>query len=217
MLFTLPLLYPILDSSYFPRGAAARAAFLRETVRALADAGVELLQLRAKTMPREQVLRDAETIRAVAPRGFRLILNDYVDLLAATGFDGLHLGQTDAPLEEVRDAHPHAILGLSTHSAAQIRAGDRTTADYLAIGPVFPTTSKADAEAALGLEGLRRARAETGKPLVAIGGITLRNAAEVHAAGADSIAVLSGLFAPGSDGPGQAARDFLRLLGYNNA
>lgn len=217
MPFVLPPLYPILDASFFPREPAARAAFLQDTVRGLADAGVGLLQLRAKAAPRGQVLRDAESVRAAAPSGLTLILNDYSDLLASTGFDGLHLGQTDAPLERVRADHPRAVLGLSTHTPAQTGAGDAASADYLAIGPIFPTNSKLDAEPPLGLAGLRAARAQTGKPLVAIGGITLRNAAEVRAAGADSVAVLGALFADGTGSPAKAARDFLRLLGYNNA
>ncbi len=155
-------------------------------------------------------------MRAAASPGMRLILNDHVHLVRGCGFHGVHLGQGDLLIAAARDAlGPAAIIGLSTHTAAEVLEGDLTNADYLAIGPVFATESKSNAEAPVGVEGVRAARAGTEKPLVAIGGITLATAADVHAAGADSIALISALFRGGDGGPqspGEIARDFLRVL-----
>ncbi len=217
MPFTLPPLYPILDSLYFPGEPVARAAYLRDTVQALADAGVTMLQLRVKHAGTEQLLRDAEAVRSAAPAHLQLILNDRADLLGQTGFTGVHLGQSDLAIETARTrCGTAAILGLSTHTVGQVEQASCTQADYLAAGPVFATSSKPDAEPAIGLMGLRAARAATGKPLVAIGGITLSNAQAVRAAGADSIAAIGAIFAAGKQGsgssPGRMAEDFLKLL-----
>ena len=224
---TLPPLYPILDTRSFP-GGPERGAFLAALITELAEAGVTLLQYRAKTddrartddrakaNTREQILRDAEAIARAAPPGLTLILNDHAALLRETGFHGLHLGQGDLPIAEARAAFPDAILGLSTHTEAQAAAPNE--ADYLAAGPVFATGSKADAEPVIGLAGLAAARQATAKPLVAIGGITLVNALQVREAGADSVAILSALFATqtaSGQRPGAVARDFLRLFRYN--
>jgi thiamine-phosphate pyrophosphorylase len=104
------------------------------------------------------------------------------------------------------------VIGVSTHHEAQVIAADASEADYVAVGPVFATSTKADAEPVVGLEGVRRARALTRKPLVAIGGITRENARSVIDAGADSVAVIGGLLAPGEQ-PGKIAKDFLEILG----
>ena len=218
--FHVPALYPILDSSLFPAERQQRDAWLRAVVDDLGAAGVLLLQLRAKGVADEILLLDAATVRDFAGERMRLILNDRVELCRGTRFDGVHLGQTDMPIEAARSRlGSAALLGLSTHTPAQVQAGNATSADYLAIGPVFATQSKADAEPVIGLQGLRAARALTTKPLVAIGGITLANARAARDAGADSVAVIGALFASsGQSGgsPGRIARDFLRLFRYNN-
>ena len=212
MPFSLPPLYPILDTVFFPPDPQARRLFLARTVCELDQAGVTLLQLRAKNTLPDQLLPDAEAIRSAAPPTMRLILNDHAQLLIQTGFHGVHLGQSDLPIAQARaQLGPEIRIGLSTHTPAQTALGSASVADYLAIGPIFPTTSKPDAEPVLGLAGLRAARANTAKPLVAIGGITLANAPSVWEAGADSVAILSALFQPGST-PGAIARDFLRLF-----
>lgn len=211
--FALPPLYPILDASCFPPEPAARAAFLSATVRELARAGVTLLQLRMKDASRDEVLSVAAILRAaVSATAMRLILNDHAEWVLETGFDGVHLGQGDLALGEARALlGPDRIVGLSTHTPGQAVDGDATSADYLAVGPVFSTASKPDAESPVGLEGVRAARARTGKPLVAIGGIGMAQAQAVRAAGADSVAVIGALF--GSQGsPGRLAQDFLRLF-----
>ncbi len=205
MPFTLPPLYPILDTALI-RGDPA------DVVRELADAGVVLLQLRAKRSFREEVLRLAEKVCEGAGNTMTLLLNDHAELVRKVGFDGVHLGQSDLPVAEARALlGPDAVIGLSTHTSAQAAAGEGSEADYLACGPVFATGSKADAEPVIGLEGLRAARAATGKPLVAIGGITPANAPQVWAVCADSVAVIGALWTPGSS-PGAVARDFLRLF-----
>lgn len=209
---SLPRLYPILDAELVLRTVAddraSREALLRRVVAALADAGVQILQYRNKRDTDETVAADARLIRATAP-GIRLILNDRVSLAAALGWDGVHLGQDDMPASEARAiVGPTVWIGLSTHNEAQTRAANLEPVDYIAIGPVFATGSKANPDPVIGLDGVRRARALTGKPLVAIGGITADTAAAVIEAGADSVAVIGALFAPGRSAA-QSARDFL--------
>jgi thiamine-phosphate pyrophosphorylase len=143
--------------------------------------------------------------------GCRLIVNDRADVARAADADGVHLGQEDLPVERARCVlAPGQWIGCSTHSPGQVVEADRSSADYIAFGPVFPTTGKENPDPVVGLEGLRQARRLTAKPLVAIGGITLRNAQEVLAAGADSLAVIGDLLkAPDVQ---ERAREFLSVL-----
>lgn len=139
----------------------------------------------------------------------RLIMNDRADLCLAAEFDGVHVGQDDLSPESVRKIiGPDRWLGVSTHNPAQLGEADLTSADYLAIGPVFATSSKEKPDPVVGLEGVRLARSLTRKPLVAIGGITRSNAASVIEAGADSVAVISDLLRE----PRKSAEEFLRIL-----
>lgn len=139
----------------------------------------------------------------------RLIMNDRADLCLAADFNGVHVGQDDLSPESVRRIiGPGRWLGVSTHNPEQLREADLTSADYLAIGPVFATFSKDKPGPVVGLDGVRRARALTRKPLVAIGGITRGNAASVIEAGADAVAVISDLLRD----PGKSAEEFLRIL-----
>jgi thiamine-phosphate diphosphorylase len=145
----------------------------------------------------------------VRPKLVQLIMNDRADLCLAADFDGVHVGQDDLSPESVRRIiGPDRWLGVSTHNPGQLREADLTSADYLAIGPVFATSSKEKPDPVVGLDGVRRARALTRKPLVAIGGITRANAASVIEAGADSVAVISDLIRE----PGKSAEEFLRIL-----
>jgi len=138
-----------------------------------------------------------------------LIMNDRADLCVAADFDGVHVGQEDLSPEAVRAIIGSGrCLGVSTHNPDQLREAELTSADYLAIGPVFATSSKERPDPVVGLEGVRRARALTRKPLVAIGGITRSNAASVIEAGADSVAVISDLLRD----PGKSAEEFFRVL-----
>jgi thiamine-phosphate pyrophosphorylase len=149
------------------------------------------------------------TLSSESPKTVRLVMNDRADLCLAAEFDGVHVGQDDLSPEAVRKViGPDRWLGVSTHNPEQVREADRTSADYLAIGPVFVTSSKERADPVVGLEGVRRARELTRKPLVAIGGITRANAASVIEAGADSVAVISDLLRE----PRKSAEEFFRIL-----
>jgi thiamine-phosphate pyrophosphorylase len=137
-----------------------------------------------------------------------LILNDRPALVAETGFDGVHIGQEDMPPALARDLiGPDLVLGVSTHNPEQLSVADRTTADYLAIGPVFATTTKQNPDPVVGLEGVRLARSLTRKPLVAIGGISLTNCRAAREAGADSVAIISAIFSS-TGSPAEHAREF---------
>src|SRR5947209_11482166 len=154
-------------------------------------------------------LRRELRARAPAPHPIKLIMNDRADLCLAADFDGIHVGQDDLSPQSVRKIiGPDRWLGVSTHNPDQLREADLTSADYLAIGPVFATSSKQKPEPVVGLEGVRRARALTRKPLVAIGGITRVNAVSVIEAGADSVAVISDLLRE----PRKSAEEFFRIL-----
>jgi thiamine-phosphate pyrophosphorylase len=139
-------------------------------------------------------------------------MNDRADLAVLAEFDGVHVGQGDLLPEDARRVvGAGGVVGVSTHTDEQVAAAELSGADYAAIGPVFATGTKPDAEAVVGLGGVRRAQALTRKPIVAIGGITRANARSVIDAGADSVAVISGLFAEG-ESVEQVARDFLARL-----
>jgi len=201
----LPRLYPILDASCFSDANAMFAA-----AEELAAAGCTLLQYRNKSGNASQMLADAGELRARLGPTVKLIMNDRADLCLAAGFDGLHVGQDDLSPESARSIIGSGRwLGASTHNPGQLAEADKTSADYLAIGPVFATASKANPDPVVGLAGVRRARELTRKPLVAIGGITRHNARSVVEAGADSVAVISDLLLA----PGKSAEEFLRVLG----
>ena len=201
----LPRLYAILDAACFPDADAMFAAGEE-----FSAAGVTLLQYRNKTGGARQMLEQARELRRRVGGRAKLIMNDRADLCLTADFDGLHVGQDDLSPESARRViGPDRWLGVSTHNPEQIAEADRTSADYLAIGPVFATTSKANPDPAVGLEGVRRARRLTRKPLVAIGGITRSTARSVIDAGADSVAVISDLLRD----PRKSAEEFLRVLG----
>jgi thiamine-phosphate pyrophosphorylase len=162
---------------------------------ALVAGGTRIFQLRAKHSTAEQTLSVAhELLEILRPFGARLVLNDRVDIAIAAGADGVHLGQTDLPPSVARAMAPKGFLiGLSTHNPAQVHAANHLPVDYLGFGPIFPTTSKLDAEAPQGIEGLRAVRQITTHPLVAIGGITAPKTAEVLAAGANAVAMIGAL------------------------
>jgi thiamine-phosphate pyrophosphorylase len=176
----------------------------------LAGAGISLIQYRNKSGNARQMLDDARELRKRLPPTIKLIMNDRADLCLAANFAGLHIGQDDLSPESARSiVGPDHWLGVSTHNPEQLAEADRTSADYLAIGPIFATSSKQNPDPVVGIDGLRRARELTRKPLVAIGGITRSNAVSVIAAGADSVAVISDLLLS----PRKSAEEFLKLLG----
>ena len=203
-MITLPRLYAILNPSVFREDEAFFAA-----AEELAAGGVTLLQYRDKSGNAREMLQRASELKRRIGSSVKLIMNDRVDLCLAAGFDGVHLGQDDLSPEGARRViGPELWLGVSTHNPQQVIEADKTSADYIAVGPVFSTSSKANPDPVIGLEGVRRARELTGKPLVAIGGITRSNCRSVIEAGADSVAVISDLVT----GPRKSAEEFLRIL-----
>jgi thiamine-phosphate pyrophosphorylase len=185
----LPRIYPILDRSCFTE---VDQLFVAAEI--FAQNGCTFLQYRNKTGTSRQMLSDARELRRRLGRNITLIMNDRADLALAAGFDGVHVGQDDLSVEAVRKiVGSKSIIGASTHNPEQLSVADQTSANYLAIGPVFATQSKANPDPVVGLEGVRCARQLTRKPLVAIGGITLSTGPQVLAAGADSLALISSL------------------------
>jgi thiamine-phosphate pyrophosphorylase len=204
-----PRLYPIVDAALL----ASRAVGTLRIAEELRAAGVELLQYRNKLGGPQEELRHAGVIREVmAGSECRLILNDRADLAVLASFGGVHVGQGDLSPEDARlVVGAKRWVGVSTHNEEQVRIANETSADYVAVGPVFATGTKLDAEPVVGLDGVRRARALTKNPIVAIGGITRANARSVIEAGADSVAVISALFVEGETVE-KVARDFLEIL-----
>jgi thiamine-phosphate pyrophosphorylase len=201
----VPRLYAIMDSA-----AGSGTAELCSYAEELMAGGVTLLQYRNKSGNARLLLEQARALKAAVGGQASLIMNDRADLCCAAGFDGLHVGQDDLSPESARRIiGKERWLGVSTHNPDQLREADLTSADYLAIGPVFSTISKENPDPVVGLEGVRRARELTAKPLVAIGGITRANARLVLEAGADAVAVISDLRSE----PRKSAEEFFRILG----
>ena len=204
-MISLPRLYAILDRACFPDQES-----LVGCAKDFITAGVTLLQYRNKNDNPRQILEDALALKRVAGSSVKLIMNDRADLCLAANFDGVHVGQEDLSPEGARKVIGQSLwLGVSTHNPEQVRQADQTSADYIAIGPVFATSSKTNPDPVIGLEGVRRAKALTRKPLVAIGGITRANGRSVIEAGADSVAVISDLLKY----PRKSAEEFFRILG----
>jgi thiamine-phosphate pyrophosphorylase len=189
-------------------------------------AGATLIQLRDKSQPSvehgltednvtRRFLSCARELRRVTWERATLIINDRVDICLAVDADGVHLGQEDLSpaaahriFGQVKDGKTR-VIGFSTHNLAQVIAADALPIDYIAIGPVFATGSKANPDPVVGLHGVKQVRRVTKKPLVAIGGITRQNCSQVKDSGADSVAVISDLL----ESPGKAFADFMRVLG----
>ncbi len=185
----LPPLYAILDV-----GQVQTTSDLLVFAKELCAGGCTLLQYRNKNGNARVMLEQARELKGHLGDSVRLLMNDRADLCLAADFDGVHVGQEDLSPESVRKIiGPDRWLGVSTHNPDQLTEANLTSADYLAIGPVFATSSKERPDPVVGLEGVRRARGLTRKPLVAIGGITRANAASVIEAGADSVAMISDL------------------------
>lgn len=209
----LPRLYAILDVDTVGARGLEPLTVLRDWL----DAGVRVIQVRAKHLTFGPLLALAGEMAADCRRaGAIFIVNDRVDVAQLAGADGVHVGQDDLSPEQARAQMPDAPwIGLSTHSDAQLARGLASPATYLAIGPVFATTSKERPDPEIGLGGVRRLSAAArggGRPVVAIGGVTLATAADVLAAGADSVAVISDLLGPSGDVAARA-RAFLRAVG----
>ena len=192
--FRLPRVYPITDTQISGLSHADQVALF-------AEAGATLVQLREKRASAAEFYEAAKAALAVAAeRGVQLIVNDRVDIALAIAASGVHLGQDDLPPQAARCLlGDEAVLGYSTHSVSQALEAAALPIDYLAIGPILSTRTKENPDPVIGLEGLRTVRNAIGPlPLVAIGGITPANAVDVIRAGADSVAMISGLWAEGS-------------------
>ena len=190
-------LYPLTDRALSGLSHA-------EQVSLLSKAGATLVQLREKALTPLEFYREAEAaLRVARDRGIRIIVNDRVDLALALKADGVHLGQDDLPPEAARRIlGADAIIGFSTHNPEQARLAATMPIDYLAIGPIFASSTKQASDPPIGLEGLRLARLAIGTiPLVAIGGITHKNSLEVISAGADAIAVIRDIWTSGGQTP----------------
>lgn len=204
--FRLPRFYPIVDTGALGERDWPVAAFSQ----ALLSAGVRILQYRHKEAWTQTHFDEAKAIAVSARQaGALFVVNDRVDfanLLDAA----VHLGQTDLPAMAARKIVSEGIIGFSTHNRFQLEAANEAPVDYLALGPIFATKSKAHPDPVVGPEGLRSLRKLGNKPLVAIGGITLANAAEVLGAGADSIATVGGILPDNLEQVEALAAEWLR-------
>jgi thiamine-phosphate pyrophosphorylase len=195
--------YVILDAASVAPGR------LMDVAQEILEAGARPVQYRDKTAnSRELFERGRELARLARGAGAAIIINDRADIALLCGAAGVHVGQDDLDVEAARAVcGAGRMVGVSTHSLAQVRAADRTSADYIAFGPIFPTTTKANPDPVVGLEMIIEARKLTSKPLVAIGGITLDNATEVWQAGADCVAVVRDIL--GANSPGARTQEYL--------
>lgn len=216
MNLVFPPLYAIIDAALLKTSELSFAEMM-------AESGVELLQYRNKRASSRLLFEVSQSISvklssvklAAARPGLephtaapRFIVNDRADIALLVNAGGVHVGQEDLRVEEARAiVGGDRWVGVSTHSLEQLDDADKTSADYIAFGPVFPTSSKENPDPVVGVDLLREARRHTRKPLVAIGGITLERAADVYRAGADSLAVMRDLIA--CDDPASRARQFL--------
>jgi len=204
----LPRLYPIIDVDSFRHEANALAAVLQFAQDLLAG-GATLIQYRNKSGTAGEMISHLRELRRAVGTRAKLVVNDRADVSLAAGCDGVHLGQQDLSVEGARRVQGKvAIVGISTHDLQQVIGADKTSADYIAVGPVFATASKTRPEPVVGLELVRKARKATSKPLVAIGGITRANGRSVIEAGADSVAVIGDL----KTSPEWTVEEFLRIL-----
>ena len=201
----LPPLYVILDAALLPSDPV-------EFLKKLTGAGARLFQYRNKTAPAREVLQAAQALNLTAwQEGANFLVNDRPDIARLAGTSGVHLGQDDLYVAAARKiVGAGAIIGISTHNLDEFRSAVKTDADYIAVGPIFQTRSKANPDPIVGLELIREARKLTNKPIVAIGGIILERATDVVRAGADSVAVISDILA--ARNPVARVKQYLEIL-----
>jgi thiamine-phosphate pyrophosphorylase len=205
MRLVLPRLYVILD-------AALITSPERDCAASLAEAGVRLLQYRNKSAPARQYLESSRKFaEMLGPRGVTFFVNDRPDIAFLAGANGVHVGQDDLDVEHARRVvGSDKLVGVSTHNLEQFERAAASSTDYIAVGPVFSTASKANPDPVVGADFIRKVRSLTDKPIVAIGGVTLERAAAVIEAGADSVAVISGILS--APNPAQRAHQYLEIL-----
>jgi thiamine-phosphate pyrophosphorylase len=214
MKIAFPRLYAIIDAGLINDSAPALAKIL-------AQSGVELIQYRNKTASSRELFEISSQIaKELKGAPTRFIVNDRADVARLCGAGGVHVGQEDLPVEAARTVGGNLVgngaagsrpfwVGVSTHSLEQVRAAEATSADYIAVGPIYATATKAKPDAVVGVDSIRQARALTRKPLVAIGGISVERAADILRAGADSVAVARDLVC--APDPAARAREYLAV------
>lgn len=189
-----------------------RGRTLADVVAAAVQGGVTCVQLREKQSDTRDFLAQAVALKALlAPHGVPLVINDRIDIALACGAEGVHLGQSDMPVQDARRLlPPDVFIGWSVETAHDVAQSALLPVDYLGVSPVFATPTKTDTKTTWGLDGLRQVRAASPLPLVAIGGIHAGNAQDVMRAGANGLAVVSALCA--AEDPALAARNLMRLI-----
>jgi thiamine-phosphate pyrophosphorylase len=214
MRLVLSKLYVILDAALL---SSTKKQSAKDLGIELADAGVRLLQYRDKLAHSNELLRvSRELAPEMRARGAKFIVNDRADVAALAEADGVHVGQDDLTVDAAREiVGAEKLVGVSTHNVEQFREAVATSADYIAVGPIFETGSKANPDPVVGTQLLREVRGLTGKLIIAIGGITLGRAPDVIAAGADSLAVISDIMRARS--PAERARQYLDALGESSS
>lgn len=205
MRLVMPRLYVILD-------AALVHGSVLELAEQLIDAGVRMLQYRDKSETADNILRVSTSLAETARKtGTSLFVNDRPDIAFLARASGVHVGQDDVPVEQARMVvGADRWVGVSTHNREQFRKAAASSADYIAIGPVFRTKSKGNPDPVVGIDVLCELRAMTTKPMVAIGGIQLERAEDILRAGADAVAVISDILL--AVNPAERARQFLKKL-----
>lgn len=204
MKLVFPRLYAIMDAALLRTSELAFAEML-------AESGVKLIQYRNKRISSRGLFEISQQfVRFLKPRGVKYVVNDRPDVAAMVEAEAVHVGQEDLGVEEARAICGRARwVGVSTHTLEQVRRAVETSADYVAVGPIFHTGTKENPDAVVGVGFIRQARRLTEKPLVAIGGITVERAREVYRAGADSVAVARDLLCAGD--PVSRVREYLAL------
>ena len=205
----LPRLYVILD-------AALLTVPETECAKKLVAAGVRLLQYRNKRASARELFDSAKQLSSLLiSQGVTFVVNDRADVASAAKASGAHVGQEDLEAEAVRAVvGSNKLLGVSTHNMEQFQRAAASSADYIAVGPIFATGTKSNPDPVVGTQFIQRVRPLTDKPIVAIGGITLTRAPEIIESGADSVAVISDIL--GAPEPGMRARQYIDLLGPAN-
>src|SRR5438477_3916000 len=202
MRLVLPRLYVILDAALLtiPESDCARQ---------LVDAGVRLLQYRNKAASSRDLLESSKRLSSeLVPRDVTFIVNDRADVAALAGAGGVHVGQEDLGAEEARAVVGRSkLVGISTHNRAQLEQAAATSADYIAVGPIFSTSTKSNPDPVVGTEFIRQTRRLTDQPIGALGVITLERAPDVVRAGADAVALISDILR--ARNPGERARQFI--------
>lgn len=198
----LPRLYAVADAAFGDPVHLAKALF---------DGGATWVQIRDKTAASETLIVEVDQVLKLAPQHARVVVNDRADVARITGAAGVHLGQDDLPPSQARLVlEGGQIIGLSTHSLPQALDADAAPVDYIAVGPVFATSTKENVAPVLGLEKLRKICSQVRKPVVAIGGITLDSAREVLNCGVASVVAIGDLLKHGN--VADRTRDWVRRL-----